>query len=39
LTNDVLNQPPPLENYNPFLSDPAICAVLDREGAAALKGG
>jgi hypothetical protein len=25
----------PLENYNPFLSNLAICAALDREGAAA----
>jgi hypothetical protein len=28
------DQPPPLENYNPFLNDLAICAALDREGAA-----
>jgi len=34
MTHDVLNQPPPLENYNLFDSDRALAEGLRREGAA-----
>jgi putative acyl-CoA dehydrogenase len=33
-THAVLNQPPPLEDVNPFLGDPALAEALRREGAA-----
>jgi putative acyl-CoA dehydrogenase len=32
-THEVLNQPPPLVNYNPFSSDPVLTDALDRDGA------
>jgi putative acyl-CoA dehydrogenase len=32
-THDVLNQAPPLVNYNLFTTDPTLAAALDREGA------
>lgn len=32
-THDVLNQPPPLEDYNLYLSDPVLDAAVAREGA------
>ena len=32
-THDVLNQPPPLPNYDPFASDPVLPAAVEREGA------
>jgi putative acyl-CoA dehydrogenase len=31
-THEVLNQPPPLEDYNIFLSDPVLDAAVAREG-------
>ena len=33
LTHEVLNQPPPLEGYNLFTTDPALGAALERAGA------
>lgn len=33
-THDVTNQPPPLENYNLFLTDPVLDSAIAREGAA-----
>ncbi|MDH3691607.1 MAG: isovaleryl-CoA dehydrogenase [Gammaproteobacteria bacterium] len=33
-THEVLNQPPPLENYNVYLQDRALCEAVQREGAA-----
>ncbi len=33
-THEVFNQSPPLENYNPFLSDIALSEAVEREGAA-----
>src|SRR3954467_9578546 len=33
-TNEVLNQPPPLESYNAFEADQALREALDREGGA-----
>ncbi|MFQ6004173.1 MAG: isovaleryl-CoA dehydrogenase [Woeseia sp.] len=33
-THKVFNQSPPLENYNPFLSDIALREAVEREGAA-----
>jgi putative acyl-CoA dehydrogenase len=33
-THEIHNQTPPLENWNPFLSDVALEHALDREGAA-----
>jgi putative acyl-CoA dehydrogenase len=33
-THDVTNQVPPLANYNFFESDTALCAAVEREGAA-----
>jgi putative acyl-CoA dehydrogenase len=32
-THEVLNQPPPLEGYNLYLTDPVLDDALDREGA------
>ncbi|MCL4446068.1 MAG: acyl-CoA dehydrogenase family protein [Actinobacteria bacterium] len=32
-THEVFNQPPPLEDYNVFLTDPVLSEALDREGA------
>ena len=32
-THDVLNQPPPLPDYDPFASDPVLPAAVEREGA------
>src|SRR5215468_9073198 len=32
-THDVVNQPPPLEDYNAFASDPALVDAVAREGA------
>ena len=32
-THDVVNQPPPLENYNLFTTDRALCEAVVREGA------
>jgi putative acyl-CoA dehydrogenase len=32
-THEVLNQPPPLDDWNPFLTDVALQQALDREGA------
>ena len=31
-THQVLNQPPPLEGFNGYLSDPALMAAVEREG-------
>jgi putative acyl-CoA dehydrogenase len=33
-THEVLNQPPPLEDYNAFDADPALQEALEREGGA-----
>ncbi len=33
-THEVLNQPPPLESYNPFAADAALQEAVRREGAA-----
>lgn len=38
-THDVLNQPPPLSDYNVFRSDRALIEALQREGAANAFGG
>lgn len=32
-THEVLNQPPPLEDYNLYLTDPVLDAAVAREGA------
>ncbi|MGD2102609.1 MAG: acyl-CoA dehydrogenase family protein [Acidimicrobiia bacterium] len=32
-THDVLNQPPPLEDYNLYLTDPVLDSAIAREGA------
>ena len=32
-THDVLNQPPPLPDYDPFAADPVLPAAVEREGA------
>src|SRR5215469_4671256 len=32
-THDVLNQPPPLEDYDLFAGDRALCEAVEREGA------
>ena len=32
-THDVLNQPPPLPDFDPFGSDPVLPAAVEREGA------
>ncbi len=34
MTHEVLNQPPPLANYNPFSADPALTEAVRREHAA-----
>jgi putative acyl-CoA dehydrogenase len=31
-THEVLNQPPPLENYDPYESDPVLRQAVEREG-------
>ncbi|MBM3554739.1 MAG: DNA alkylation response protein, partial [Alphaproteobacteria bacterium] len=36
-THEVLNQPPPLEDYNVFLADRALQEGLEREGGAAAR--
>src|SRR5580704_15347746 len=36
--HEVLNQPPPLVDYNPFSSDLALGAAIDREGAGWARG-
>lgn len=33
-THQVVNQPPPLVDYDPFLSDPVLAAGVEREGGA-----
>lgn len=37
-THEVLNQPEPLADYNPFDQDPALVEALQREGGGAFAG-
>ena len=34
VTHEVLNQPPPLPDYDPFAADPVLPAAVEREGGA-----